>query len=102
VLNYPNPFVDATCFQFEHTAAGQFVEVQVDVYTSSGRRVRSLRFDGLAEGNRFGNTNCIAWDGTDDFGQELARGVYLYRISMRTEGGTRSGSSDFERLVVLK
>ncbi len=102
VLNYPNPFVDATCFQFEHTAAGQLVEVQIDIYTSSGRRVTSIRHEGVARGNRFGNDDCISWDGTDDFGQELARGVYLYKVRLRTEDGERSGQSDFERLVVLK
>ncbi len=102
VLNYPNPFVDATCFQFEHTAAGQFVEVQVDIYTTSGRLVRSLRHEGVADGFRFGNDDCIAWDGTDMFGQELARGVYLYKVKLQTEDAERSGESGFERLVVLK
>ena len=102
VLNYPNPFVDATCFQFEHTAAGQFVEVQIDIYTTSGRLVRSLRQEGVAEGFRFGNDDCIKWDGTDMFGQELARGVYLYKVKLQTEDAERSGESGFERLVVLK
>lgn len=102
VLNYPNPFVDATCFQFEHTAAGQFVEVQVDIYTTSGRLVRSLRQEGVAQGFRFGNDDCISWDGTDMFGQELARGVYLYKVKLQTEDAERSGESGFERLVVLK
>ncbi len=102
VLNYPNPFVDATCFQFEHTAAGQFVEVQIDIYTTSGRLVRSLRQEGVAEGFRFGNDDCITWNGTDMFGQELARGVYLYKVKLQTENAERSGESGFERLVVLK
>ena len=102
VLNYPNPFVDATCFQFEHNAAGQQVEVQVDIYTTSGRLVRSLRHEGVAQGFRFGNDDCIAWDGTDAYGQQLARGVYLYKVAMRTGDGERAGESDFERLVVLR
>ena len=102
VLNYPNPFVDATCFQFEHTAAGQLVEVQVDIYTTSGRQVQSLNYEGVAQGFRFGNDDCIRWDGTDRYGQQLARGVYLYKVSMRTADGERAGESDFERLVVLR
>jgi len=102
VLNYPNPFVDATCFQFEHNAAGQFVEIQVDIYTTSGRLVRSLRQEGVAQGFRYGNDDCISWDGTDMFGQELARGVYLYKVKLQTEDAQRSGESGFERLVVLK
>ena len=103
VLNYPNPFVDATCFQFEHSAAGQLVDVQVDIYTASGRLVQSLTHSGLAQGARFGRgDDCIGWDGTDRYGQRLARGVYLYRVSMRTQDGERAGESDFEKLVVLR
>ena len=82
VLNYPNPFVDATCFQFEHSAAGQPVEVRVDIYTTSGRLVKSIDYAGVAAGSRFGGgSDCISWNGTDDFGQRLARG----RVSVQSE-----------------
>ena len=103
VLNYPNPMVDATCFQFEHSAAGQLVDVRVDIYTTSGRLVRSLDYSGLAEGSRFeAGDECIAWDGTDDFGQRLARGVYLYRVQMSTGTSDDVAQSGFEKLVVLR
>ncbi len=102
VLNYPNPFVDATCFQFEHRAAGLTVDVQVDIYTVSGRLVKSVNETRTANGRRFGNEDCIAWDGTDNYGQRLARGTYLYRIRMRTDDEASSGESDFEKLVILR
>ena len=103
VLNYPNPFVDATCFQFEHNATGRSVEVQVDIYTTSGRLVQSLRRETVAAGTRFGNGDCVEWDGTDAFGQALARGVYLYKVKMRTvEGDAALAESGFEKLVVLR
>ena len=103
VLNYPNPMVDATCFQFEHGAAGRLVDVRVDIYTTSGRLVRSLDYAGLADGPRFGGgDDCISWDGTDDFGQRLARGVYLYRVRLQAEGAEEAAESGFEKLVVLR
>ena len=103
VLNYPNPFVDATCFQFEHDVPGQMVEVRVDVYTTSGRLVRSLDFAGVAEGRRFGaGPDCISWDGTDDYGQRLARGVYLYKVRLRAGQQAETQESGFERLVVVR
>ena len=103
VLNYPNPMVDATCFQFEHSAAGRLVDVRVDIYSTSGRLVRSLDYAGLAEGPRFGGGDgCLSWDGTDDFGQRLARGVYLYRVRLRADGLDEVAESGFEKLVVVR
>ncbi len=103
VLNYPNPMVDATCFQFEHSSAGQLVDVRVDIYTTSGRLVRSLDYNGMANGPRFaGGEDCISWDGTDAFGQRLARGVYLYKVRLRTAGRDAVAESDFEKVVVLR
>ncbi len=103
VLNYPNPMVDATCFQFEHSSAGQSVDVRVDVYTTGGRLVRSLDYSGVADGPRFaGGDDCISWDGTDEFGQRLARGVYLYKVRLRTAGREEVAESDFEKVVVLR
>ena len=103
VLNYPNPMVDATCFQFEHTAAGRLVDVRVDIYTTGGRLVRSIDYSGVADGPRFGGgDDCISWNGTDEFGQRLARGVYLYRVRMRSEGTDEVAESGFEKLVLLR
>jgi peptidoglycan hydrolase-like protein with peptidoglycan-binding domain len=42
----------------------------------------------------------IFWDGRDDFGDELARGTYLYRLSIQTPDGTFAEQT--EKLVLLK
>ena len=102
VLNYPNPFVDATCFQFEHSSAGRPVTVQIDIYTVSGRLVNSIRHETVPTGFRFGNDDCISWDGTDRYGQRLARGAYLYRVKLMNEDDGETVESDFEKLVVLR
>ncbi len=103
VLNYPNPMVDATCFQFEHSSAGQLVDVRVDIFTTSGRLVRSLDYSGIANGPRFAaGDECISWDGTDQFGQRLARGVYLYKVRMQTANRESVAESGFEKVVVLR
>ena len=49
--------------------------------------------------------DCISWDGNDEFGDPLARGIYLYRISVSTGINTSQpiiGESKFEKLVILK
>lgn len=104
VLNYPNPFTDRTCFQFDHNMAGQELDVLIQIYTVSGRLIKSLEHTMVSDGAlRLGD--CIEWDGRDDYGDRLARGVYLYKVKVRsrlTGNNTLNGESDFEKLVILK
>ena len=102
VLAFPNPLTETTCFGFEHAVAGETVEVAVDIYTASGRHVRTLRYAGTATGTRFGADDCVRWDGTDAGGGPLAKGVYLYRVSLATADGASREASSFERIVVAK
>jgi hypothetical protein len=104
VLNYPNPFTDRTCFQFNHSLGNIPLDVKVDIYTITGQKVKSIEalWTG-AETLQAGD--CISWDGNDEFGDPLARGIYLYRISVSTGNNTSQpilGESKFEKLVILK
>lgn len=104
VLNYPNPFTDRTCFQFDHNNANQDLEVLIQIYTVSGRLVKTLQANIFSDG-AIRQDDCIEWDGRDDFGGQLARGVYLYKVKVRsnTPGLDRiTGESDFQKLVLLK
>jgi FlgD Ig-like domain len=103
VLNYPNPFTTNTWFQFGHNLAGQALDVQVSIFTVSGKLVKTLIKNIQAEGYRVSNE--IPWDGRDEYGDPLARGVYLYRIKVRgagTDGQANTVESGFEKLVLIK
>ena len=105
VLNYPNPFTDQTCFQFEHNLAGVELDVQVQIFTVSGLLVKTLQERIIPAGFRLGQQDCIPWNGRDDYGDPLGRGVYLYKIKVRAVGSAElalSGESNFEKLVILK
>lgn len=104
VLNYPNPFSDFTCFQFDHNLANQEIEVMVQIFTISGRLIKTLEKTIFSDG-AIRRDNCIEWDGRDDYGDPLARGVYLYKVKVRATntGNTElQGESEFEKLVLLK
>ncbi|PTM15129.1 MAG: hypothetical protein DA408_00485 [Bacteroidetes bacterium] len=103
VLNYPNPFTDRTCFQFDSNVAGEDLDVLVQVFTIAGRLVKTLEaFIPNADG-ALRLDDCIEWDGKDNYGDQLARGVYLYQVRVRTSNGAElSGESSFEKLVILK
>lgn len=97
VLNYPNPFTTRTEFFFEHNQVCNFMEVQIQVFTVSGRLVKTINQLVQTEGYRSAG---IEWDGRDDFGDQLARGVYIYRLTARSEEGTKA--EKIEKLVILK
>ncbi len=98
VLNYPNPFVSHTEFWFEHSgAAADLLEVQIQVFTVSGKVIWTTN-QSLSGKNSY--TDDIQWDGKDDFGQKLGKGVYVYKISVKSTL-TNQRVEKFEKLVLL-
>lgn len=99
VLNYPNPFSEQTCFMFEHNLAGSTIDIQIDIFTVSGKLVKTIFHTDEGQGFR---VNDIKWDGRDDYGQVLANGVYLYRVKAKSALSSEIKESVFEKLVLLK
>ncbi|MCB0766745.1 MAG: type IX secretion system sortase PorU [Flavobacteriales bacterium] len=97
VLNYPNPFTTHTEFYFEHNRPCTNLDVQVQVFTVSGRLVKTLSRQLACEGYR---SEGLAWNGLDDYGDKLGRGVYVYRLNVTTPDGERA--EKFEKLVILR
>jgi hypothetical protein len=97
VLNYPNPFTTSTEFFFEHNRPCTTLNVQVQVFTVSGRLVKTIGRQLACTGYR---SDGLAWDGKDDFGDKLGRGVYVYRLNVVTPEGERA--EKFEKLVILR
>lgn len=86
VLNYPNPFTTATHFVFTITGDQPPDQMKIQIYTVSGRVVRTIDLSELGPLHVGRNITDYAWDGTDDFGDRLARGVYLYRVFAKLNG----------------
>ena len=97
VLNYPNPFTTNTSFWFEHNKPGQMLNIQVQIFTVSGKLVKNIQQDMITEGFRVDN---ISWNGLDEYGDKIGKGVYVYKVKVRAEDG--SEASKFEKLVVLQ
>ena len=73
------------------------MDVQVQVFTVSGKLVKTIQQKVNMEGYR---SSPIDWDGTDDYGDKIGRGVYIYRLRVKTSGGETA--EQYEKLVVLK
>lgn len=97
VLNYPNPFTTRTSFQFEHNQPNEDLEVQINIKTISGKLVKTVNQLVNSTGNR---VNDIFWDGKDDYGEKIARGVYIYELKVRSIVSGNSVSK-IEKLVLL-
>lgn len=70
--NYPNPFNPITVIRY---ALPHECEVEITVYNISGQKVKTLAKQKERAGHRQ-----VIWDGRNDEGEEVATGVYLYKI----------------------
>ncbi|WP_324672958.1 type IX secretion system sortase PorU [Hymenobacter sp. GOD-10R] len=98
VLNYPNPFSSSTTFHFDQNRSGDDLEVQVQIFTVSGKLVRTLRTSVAGSSSHL---SALSWDGRDEYNDQLARGVYVYRVSVRSLTFKGSTASKYEKLVIL-
>ena len=97
VLNYPNPFTTNTTFHFDHNRVGDNLMIQIQIYTVSGKLVKTLDETIYNSPSHVANLN---WNGLDDFGDNIGRGVYVYKLKIRS---LQDGSTThvFEKLVLL-
>jgi hypothetical protein len=70
--NRPNPFSPQTTIEYELRRPGR---VKLDIYSVTGRLVRSLVDEERATGR-----HSVSWDGCDEAGRKVASGVYFYDL----------------------
>ena len=97
VLNYPNPFVTYTEFWFTHNRPFEPLDVQVQVMTITGKVVWTKNQIITTEGFL---SKEITWDGKDDFGDKIGKGVYIYKLTVKSSV-TSTTTEKFEKLVIL-
>ena len=86
MMNYPNPFSTSTRFVFTLTGSQEPDDILIRIMTVSGRVVREITEDQLGPIQIGRNITEYAWDGTDEFGDPLANGVYLYTVQVKING----------------
>ena len=97
VLNYPNPFVSYTEFWFNHNRPFEPLDVQVQILTITGKLVKTINQTVVNEGF---NSRDVKWDGKDDFGDKIGKGVYVYRLTVKSTI-TGKKTEKIEKLVIL-
>ncbi len=87
VYNYPNPFSDNTQFTFELRGTLVPEELRIKIYTIAGRLIREIN---IPPGQMNIGFNQYYWDGKDQDGDEIANGLYFYKVITRHEGETKT------------
>lgn len=97
IFNYPNPFSTHTQFVFTLTGSELPDEMMIQIMNISGTVVKTITLDEIGPLRIGNNKTEYYWDGTDQFGDRLANGVYLYTATIRKNGKEithRSTSAD--------
>ncbi|MEN9613112.1 MAG: putative signal peptide protein, partial [Bacteroidota bacterium] len=87
VLNYPNPFSTSTQFVYTLTGSEIPASFKIQIMSVSGKIVREITQQELGDLKIGTHRTDFRWDGTDEFGDKLANGVYLYRIVAKKRNG---------------
>lgn len=82
VLNYPNPFTTQTHFVFTLTGSVVPDNIEIKIYNVRGTLVKQIRKEELGDIHIGVNKTQYTWNGTDQYGDKLANGVYLYKVYM--------------------
>ena len=92
LANYPNPFNPETWIPYR-LAEDAFVTLTI--YDSSGQVVRTLDVGHQRAAIYESRSKAIYWDGRNEFGEQVASGLYFYHLSASDYSATR-------RMVILK
>jgi hypothetical protein len=84
--NHPNPFTPSTRIGFELAQAGR---VRLGIYSVDGRLIRTL-----VDEERAAGSHEVIWDGRDAEGQNVAGGVYFYKLAA-------PGIAESRRMILL-
>lgn len=85
VSNYPNPFSEETRITMTHVGKEGSFNVVAEMFDLMGRNVARLTKQVASTGD--GELEPLVWDGRDQWGNLLATGIYLYRLTLTDETG---------------
>ncbi|MDA9018468.1 hypothetical protein N9H44_02300, partial [Saprospiraceae bacterium] len=109
VLNYPNPFSSQTQFIFTLTGSEVPDDISISILTVSGKVVKEISREELGPLRIGLNRTDYKWNGTDDFGEKLANGVYLYKVNLpadmeryENQYADRFFTKGFGKLVIMR
>jgi hypothetical protein len=96
LINYPNPFTDHTSISAEHNRPNENLTIRISIYSMNGRLIKNIMTSVPSTGYKLPP---IEWDGNDDGGKRVGRGIYPYSVTISTENGEAAKASG--RMIIL-
>jgi len=103
VMNYPNPIRNGhNITTFQYCLSNSVEQVKISIFTESGRKIKS--FDLVSSQFTGMDCNYVDWNLKDADGDDLANGIYLYKVSAegRDANGHKMKSEEVKKLAILR
>ena len=112
LLNYPNPFTNKTRFVYTLTGDSPPENYMIQIMTVSGKVVKVITKEEIGPLSIGTHMTDYEYNATDDFGEKLANGVYLYRFIVKDKnknswdnydtGTDQYFKNDFGKMVIIR
>ena len=96
LMNYPNPFTNETKITAEHNRPDTEFDIIINIFYTSGKVIKIIKTFVPSTGYQLPS---IIWDGNDNAGNRVGRGIYLYNVTVKTENGETARISG--RMIIL-
>lgn len=96
LLNYPNPFFHETKISLEHNRPDDELDITISIFNIDGRIIKIIRSAVTSAGYMLPP---VTWDGNDEGGHKVARGMYPYTVTVSTSNGETARTSG--RMIIL-
>lgn len=96
LINYPNPVTEATHISAEHNRPDDHLSIRISIFNMNGQAIKIIETEVSSTGYRLPP---VLWDGNDDGGKRVGRGIYPYTVTVTTGEGEVSKASG--RMLIL-
>jgi flagellar hook assembly protein FlgD len=96
LINYPNPFFSETNISAEHNRPDNEFNVTINIFSLNGSILKIIKTNVPSSGY---NLPPVVWDGKDDGGSKVGRGIYPYTVIITTGSGETATASG--RMIIL-
>lgn len=62
------------------------LDIRIEIYTVTGKIIKTLQTSSLSNSRR---VHDLDWDGLDEYGDKIGKGVYIYKVSVKDSSGRK-------------
>jgi hypothetical protein len=96
LFNYPNPFISETNISLEHNRPDNELDITINIFNIDGRIIKIIKTKIETTGYTI---LPVVWDGNDEGGRKVGRGMYPYTVTIITRNGETARASG--RMIIL-